>query len=442
MLAGPYRLLEQLGEGGMGSVWKAEHVLLRTPVAIKIIDPAIAKDEFSRARFLREAQALASLRSPHVVSILDYGADADTAYLVMELLQGETLGRRLQLRRRLSLGEMTSILKDVCAAMSVVHECGLVHRDLKPDNIFLCSTHGRLVAKVVDFGIAKPLREPVPGIRTRTGHLLGTPSYMSPEQCRGLKDVDQRSDVWSLGVIVYQCLVGSEPFQADALGDVLLRICMDPLPVPSEQSKHPLPLSFDAWFARAVARSREERFQSAEELFVAFSCLSTIRGLGTQAPSVAPRSEAPVALATEEVAPSAPGSNSDTEASVTVGLASRRAMEPSIKWGAGALLLLLVLAVGIWRAAMPGNGEPRLGVGVESLNAAPRPSAHAPSSSSSVAPPPTPAPAPTVPPRSELVAPAPPQSPASAAPEAVPLPTRPERPLRRDNGVYDIRRSR
>src|SRR5688572_30096552 len=118
----------------MGSVWKAEHLLLHSHVAVKIIDPDIAHLEFNLARFLREAKTLATLRSPHVVQVLDFGSDADTPYLVMELLQGQTLGRRLSEQGRLTLGETSRVLYDVCAAMSLVHEQGLIHRDLKPDN--------------------------------------------------------------------------------------------------------------------------------------------------------------------------------------------------------------------------------------------------------------------------------------------------------------------
>jgi eukaryotic-like serine/threonine-protein kinase len=267
MLAGRYRLLEQLGVGGMGSVWKAEHLVLHSHVAIKIVDPDVARLEFNLARFLREAKTLASLRSPNVVQVLDFGSDADTPYLVMELLEGQTLGSRLTKKGRLSLAETSHVLRDVCTAMSLVHEQGLIHRDLKPDNIFLCEVGEQRITKIVDFGIAKSMRpDLVASMKTRTGHMLGTPSYMSPEQCRGLKDIDHRADLWALGVIAYECLVGKVPFEGAVLGDLLLRICMDPLPIPSRQVKGGLPDAFDAWFAKAVARDREVRFQSALEL--------------------------------------------------------------------------------------------------------------------------------------------------------------------------------
>jgi serine/threonine-protein kinase len=281
LLANRYRLLEQLGEGGMGSVWKAEHLALDTHVAIKLIDPDVARFELNLGRFLREAKTLASLRSPHVVQVLDFGSDAEMPYLVMELLHGQTLGRRLLARGRLDVAETGHILSEVCSAITLVHEQGLIHRDLKPDNIFLCEVGERRVAKIVDFGIAKSFRGNIAAsMKTRTGHMLGTPSYMSPEQCRGLKDIDHRADLWALGVIAYECLLGRVPFEGEVLGDLLLRICMDPLPVPSQQPGSSVSREFDAWFARAVSRDRAARFQSAEELAMAFFDLPGARERG------------------------------------------------------------------------------------------------------------------------------------------------------------------
>lgn len=284
LLANRYRLLERLGEGGMGSVWKAEHLGREGHVAVKLIDPDIPRLELNLGRFLREARTLASLRSPNVVEVLDFGSDGEVPYLVMELLQGQTLGRRLLERGRLGLEETSQILSEVCAAMSLVHQQGLIHRDLKPDNIILSEAGERRSAKVVDFGIVKSFRgDMTASLKTRTGHMLGTPSYMSPEQCRGLKDIDHRADLWALGVIAYECLIGKVPFEGEVLGDLLLRICMDPLPVPSETRASVVPVEFDAWFAKAVARDRDARFQSAAELASAFGELA--RGVARSRPA-------------------------------------------------------------------------------------------------------------------------------------------------------------
>lgn len=263
----------------MGSVWKAEHQVLGTHVAIKIIDPtAAARNEFNLDCFWREAKILAMLRSPHIVKVLDLGSDADSPYLVMELLEGQTLSRRLSDQGRLSLAETSRVLNDVCAAMSVVHQQGVVHRDLKPDNIVLCGSADQRVAKLVDFGIAKSIRaDDFEGRRTGPGYVLGTPTYMSPEQCRGLHDIDHRADLWAIGVIAYECLVGEPPFESQAIGALLLRICVDPLPIPSQRSQTGLSSAFDAWFAKAVARDRSARFQSASELGAALG--EVLRGI-------------------------------------------------------------------------------------------------------------------------------------------------------------------
>ena len=366
-LAGRYRLLEQLGEGGMGSVWKAEHLLLHSHVAVKIIDPDVARLEFNLARFLREAKTLATLRSPHVVQVLDFGSDAEAPYLVMELLQGQTLGRRVSEQGRLSLGETCRVLQDVCAAMSLVHEQGLIHRDLKPENIFLCETGGgQRVTKVVDFGIAKSLRgDMTASMKTRTGHMLGTPSYMSPEQCRGLKDIDHRADLWALGVIAYECLLGKVPFEGQVLGDLLLRICMDPLPIPSQQARAALPPSFDAWFAKAVARERSERFQSALELATSLVDLARasnapVREVGEPSrPSVSRVSLVPPAPSPR------PASNTETNTSVgLVGSARRGELRARLAAVAGAVL---VAGLGLWAIGNKRRDEAPVDVDVQSL---------------------------------------------------------------------------
>jgi serine/threonine protein kinase len=384
LLAGRYRLLEQLGEGGMGSVWKAEHLLLHSHVAIKIIDPEVARLEFNLTRFLREAKTLASLRSRNVVQVLDFGSDGETPYLVMELLQGQTLGRRVSERGRLSLSETSGILQDVCAAMSLVHDQGLIHRDLKPDNIFLCNTGDQRVSKVVDFGIAKSLRGDMStSMKTRTGHMLGTPSYMSPEQCRGLKDIDHRADLWALGVITYECLVGKVPFQGEVLGDLLLRICMDPLPVPSQHARG-LPSTFDAWFAKAVSRDRSTRFQSALELAASLAELSSAASMGATVaareviePS-RPSAPRPAGGPASTVTPSAPSpptvtpivpSTTETNTTIGVGAGSGRRVERRARILAVASLAACALA-GLWAIGNKPDAAGSVGVDVQTLRPA------------------------------------------------------------------------
>ncbi len=250
----------------MGAIWRAEHLVLAAPVAIKLIDPEIAGHEETLARFMREAQAAASLRSPHVVQILDYGVDDDTPFMVMELLEGETLAERLKRNGPLTRAETARFLTHVARAIGRAHDAGITHRDLKPENVFIVHNEDAEIAKVLDFGVAKVEKATLgpKGEKTRTGSLLGTPYYMSPEQAQGNKDVDFRSDLWALGVIAFECLTGKRPFESEGLGDLVLQICVRDIPLPSKLA--PLPEEFDAWFLHACARNPEQRFGSAREM--------------------------------------------------------------------------------------------------------------------------------------------------------------------------------
>jgi serine/threonine-protein kinase len=265
VIAERFRLNRQLGRGGMGSVWHATHLGLDVPCALKFIEGENALLPEAHARFEREAKAAAQLRSPHVVQILDHGVWQGTPYIAMELLDGEDLGKRLLRSGRLAPHEVVKIVSQVSRALAKAHAVGIVHRDLKPDNIFLVRDDDREIAKVLDFGIAKAAGNVVDGSATKTGAMLGTPYYMSPEQAQGTKAVDHRSDLWSLAVIVFQALTGRLPFESEALGDLLVKIIVTPVPVPSQMAGG-LPPSFDAWWARASQRDPAQRFQSAKEL--------------------------------------------------------------------------------------------------------------------------------------------------------------------------------
>jgi serine/threonine-protein kinase len=269
IVAGKYRVTTMVGRGGMGSVWEGVHLTLGTRVAIKFIDSEHAKSKEAQSRFVNEARAAAKLRSKHVVQVYDHGITEDgRPYIVMEFLAGEPLDRRLDRLGALALQETASIIGQICRALSRAHEAGIVHRDLKPENVFIIHDEddAHEVVKVVDFGIAK-FTDNALGMSsaTRTGSVLGTPYYMSPEQARGLRSVDHRADLWSIGVIAFRCVAGRLPFEGEAIGDLLVKICTAPLPVPS-QSVPGLPPAFDAWFARALGREPSERFQSALEL--------------------------------------------------------------------------------------------------------------------------------------------------------------------------------
>jgi serine/threonine protein kinase len=275
VLVDRYRLESLLGRGGMGSVWRATHLTLNSPVAIKLIDPRIASTELGVERFVREARAAAALRSPHVVQTIDYGVHEGIPYIAMELMEGETLSNRLDRLGRLTPADTARFLTHVGRAIGKAHDAGIVHRDLKPDNIFLVHNDDEEIAKVLDFGIAK-LTDAASSqqvSQTQTGTVVGTPYYMSPEQAGGAKSIDSRTDIWSMGVIAYQCLLGDLPFKGDSLGELILRICTGRLPVPSEAG--PVPPGFDAWFARACARDPQQRFQTARQMTDAFRLLLT-----------------------------------------------------------------------------------------------------------------------------------------------------------------------
>jgi serine/threonine-protein kinase len=182
----------------------------------------------------------------------------------MELLDGEDLGQRLERNGRLTPGQLVPIISQVCRALTKAHQVDIVHRDLKPDNVFLVRDDDREIAKVVDFGIAKLQSTALQGSNTRTGSMLGTPYYMSPEQAQGTKAVDSRSDLWSLAVIVFQCLTGRLPFESEALGDLLVKIIVSPIPMPSQVAPG-LPPGLDRWWERAASRDPAGRFQTAKE---------------------------------------------------------------------------------------------------------------------------------------------------------------------------------
>ena len=269
IIANRYRLLRKLGAGGMGSVWLAHDISLDSHCAIKLVDPEKAADEEVRVRFEREAKAAAQIRGTNVVDIFDHGIFDGIPFIAMEYLEGEDLGARLERVGKLDLDQTYQIIGQVARALVRAHAAGIVHRDLKPENIFLVPGDDTEVAKVLDFGIAKHEQYSLAGKTTKTGSFMGTPYYMSPEQARG-KAIDWRSDLWALGVIVFQCLTGRPPFESEALGELMGMILYDPIPKITERNSL-LSASLDAWWSKAVAREREQRFQSAKDFADAFA---------------------------------------------------------------------------------------------------------------------------------------------------------------------------
>ncbi|WP_437902493.1 serine/threonine-protein kinase [Sorangium sp. So ce327] len=316
-----YRLEGPLSRGGMGSVWLARHLQLGAPAAIKFMDPEHAASPEFRARFYREARTAANLGSPHVVSVQDYGIWGAVPYLVMELLRGEDLSRRLRRVRRLSLAEAARIAIQTGKALRRAHESGLVHRDLKPGNLFLSRVdEDEEIVKILDFGIAKQLTgKLLTDETTRTGELLGSPFYMSPEQARGDRNLDARSDLWSLGVILFRAVTGKLPFEGDVLGAVLSRILCEPIPLATHLAPD-VPADLDVFFLRALSRDRAQRFQSAQEMVHAFVVAMGDPGIPLPVPSApapAPVTlrPAPVTSRTGTLLGLSPGGTGDLEGS-------------------------------------------------------------------------------------------------------------------------------
>jgi serine/threonine-protein kinase len=289
VIAGRYRLERPIGRGGMGAVWVARHLQLDSEVAVKVMDPSRLDSTEARTRFDREAKAVAQLRSPYIVQVHDYGVQDDMPYLVMELLEGEGLDARLKRQGRLTPATTTPIVTSVCKALRRIHEVGLVHRDLKPGNVFVSRHDDEEIVKVIDFGIAKSTSPLLGEQATITGALLGSPHYMSPEQVRSGKHVDHRSDLWSVGVIAYRCLTGQYPFGGDMMGDVLVAICTDPF-TPASQIVPELGPEADRFFERALTRDPAGRFQSARDLALAFAAFAGDAGASAEWASL-PRPE-------------------------------------------------------------------------------------------------------------------------------------------------------
>jgi serine/threonine-protein kinase len=290
VVGGKYRLERPIARGGMGNVWAARHLTLDTPIALKFMDPALAGTASARSRFDREAKAAATIKSAHVVQILDHGVDEDLPFIAMELLEGEDLGGRLQRVYRMSLAEASTLLTQVARGLERAHALGIIHRDIKPRNLFLSKTPDGEIVKILDFGVAKV--QTLGSGDTATGELVGSPHFMSPEQAHGARHVDHRTDLWSLGVILFRALTGERPFRGEGMGDVLVQIVRDEAPAPSSVAKD-LPPEVDAFFKTALARDPAKRFSSARAMADAFAeiaggaPLSTTRpGKTASAPSI------------------------------------------------------------------------------------------------------------------------------------------------------------
>jgi serine/threonine-protein kinase len=282
---GSYRLTEQLGEGGMGEVWRAEHRMLARPAAIKLVKPEVlgsVDDDRRRqtlARFEREAQATALMRSPHTIELYDFGVTEDgTFYYVMELLDGFDLETLVNSFGPVPAERAVHLLCQVCDSLAEAHDSGLIHRDIKPANIYVCR-HGRKldVVKVLDFGMVKtPHHSESADVRLTTEHAaFGTPAFMAPEQVLGKDDIDGRTDIYAVGCVAYWLLTGRYVFESRTVPEMMALHLREPPEPPSTLSQVPIPDALEELVLACLAKDRADRPQSADELSARLAACQT-----------------------------------------------------------------------------------------------------------------------------------------------------------------------
>jgi serine/threonine-protein kinase len=311
---GSYRVVSELGRGGMGVVYLAEHTIMGKQAAVKVLLPEYSGREDLVARFFNEARAAARLDHPAFVEVFDCGVTNDCAYMVMEYVAGESLTACLNREGRLPVARSVALARTIAEAMSVAHENGIIHRDLKPDNIILTTGNkisrvGPTPLKILDFGIAKlNLSTGNSNRMTRTGTLMGTPLYMSPEQCRGAATIDGRTDIYALGCILYALLTGTPPFVREGDGVILVAHIVDPVP-PLEQHGVSVPPALEATLMKALAKDPADRQSTMAELVAELIAADASPGYetvpGRAAVTTGQRSAAPEAAGAVKPIPAA-----------------------------------------------------------------------------------------------------------------------------------------
>jgi eukaryotic-like serine/threonine-protein kinase len=269
LFQGKYEIIEMLGAGGMGQVYQAHHLDLGTMVAIKVLNKNLTMDDQAIERFKREARASAKVVHPNAVRVFDYGVEDGTCYLVMEYMEGESLRKRLNKRKRLPLQEVITFTEQVCYVLEVMHRKGITHRDLKPDNIYFNLQEESEVVKVLDFGLAKMSNSAtqMAAQLTNPGSIVGTPHYMSPEQCQSI-EIDGRSDLYSLGIIVYEMLSGRVPFDAENSYSLLFKQVNDP-PPPLQDLASDIPPNVCKVVEKLLEKEPADRYQTAKQFLQA-----------------------------------------------------------------------------------------------------------------------------------------------------------------------------
>jgi eukaryotic-like serine/threonine-protein kinase len=363
MIAGKYRVERVLGAGGMAFVVAALHEELDQLVAIKLLRPELQRYEVAAARFLREARAAARIQSDHVARVFDVGStESGQAYMVMEYLEGTNLEELLADRRRLPIEEAVDHMLEALEAVAQAHAIGIVHRDLKPANLFLARRRdGSERIKILDFGISKATERASAKMLTSPNTVLGSPQYMSPEQALTPTDVDLRTDLWSLGVILHELIAGWPPFEGDTPASMLASIASKP-PIPVRTKRPDAPVELERVIMRCLERDRDKRYANAAELAYAIVPFSSERTkglparisqvLGVPPPKSAPRESAKAA------APASGKAKDGSEAASAVAGASASARRPRRQSNTLVLALIAVVLLGLgmiasaaWQAA-------------------------------------------------------------------------------------------
>lgn len=444
VIDGRYRLLGRLGEGGMGTVYEAEHLKTGGHFAIKFLLPELASHASMLSRFRREARATAGLRSDHIVKVTDFGEDSSQVpYIVMEFLEGQDLRAVMNQHHQMPVPRAVSLLIQACRGLSVAHRAHIVHRDLRPENLFVCKRDdGADLLKVLDFGIAKLERGVTDSAaRTQEGTLIGTLTYMPPEQVRGETDIDSRADVYALGAILYELLTGCEPHRGEAPHAIMYSVLHE-APTPLSQLRPNLPDGLQDVVHRAMAFERRDRYPDV----MAFAeALAAFEGkLASAFPSVV---DATPASSCTPLPATRPGTNASAPSHNSTPGGPRP--RPALRWAVLALLAVAA-AAGAWSTLRRAEGDraplaERPAPNPPPVNTAAAPMVHAPVTQPMAAPendsaPPAAAPAPpgkTKPARRGKARPGPAPTLAGAPPRTAP-PSTTSRTITRKRGSRDV----
>ena len=385
VLLGKLSVVRRLGAGGIGAVYEVEHQLTKHRRALKVLHPKFQADRELVERFLREASAAGRIGNPHIIECFDAGRlESGAPYILMELLMGEPLSDRLRHAGQLSAGEAVDLVLQCIEGLAAAHHAGIVHRDLKPDNLFIISQGGRDFLKVLDFGISK-FDSALTGANavTATGAAMGTPLYMPPEQMRGAKEVDQRADIYSLGIILYECLSGRVPYGGESFAELAAAVLAS-LPIRLESLRTDLPTGLTGAVHKAFSREPSDRYPSVEAFAEA---LMPFRGIGVsisrtvsgerdfgstlvKATPVTPGAEPPTApLSLDATAPSPTGSmpRAPVEPPLTPsGVEGPAAPSRFPRAAIGAIVFAVAAAIGVGVMSRSGPSTP-LGVNGQPL---------------------------------------------------------------------------